>query len=303
MNLASVDLNLLVALEALIEAANVTHAAATVGLSQPAMSRTLRRLRALMNDPILMQTRHGMVPTPRARSLALPLRRALEQIRETLEPRQPFDPMAATDTFTLSWPDAGQIVLLPPLLQRLKREAPRVNLNIIYRDPDGGQYEALEAGEIDLGVEISRQVPLGFYTEQILDTDYICIARKHHPAIGKRLTLKQFLALGHIGLSPAGTAEPDIDGILAPRSATRRIALTVPSYLPIPWLVANSDLIATLPGLAVDMIAKHFPIRRYLPPIPIKPLPVSIIWHERTHHDPKYQWLRKTVVKISQELN
>ena len=309
MNLAGINLNLLVALEMLIEEANVTRAAEKFGLSQPAMSRTLRRLRALLGDPILMNTRHGLVPTPRARQVMPAVRRALELIRDTIEPRQPYDPLGATDTFNISWADVGQSVSLPSLLKRLKQEAPQVSFNFTFYGRDftfygreGRQYEALESGDIDLAVEASRDVPLGFHAEHLLDMKYACVARQDHPRIGKQLTLKKFLELGHIRLPPYGTVERQIDEILAQQSAQRRIMLTVPSYLPIPWLIVDSDLIATMPTLGIDMIVKYFPIKCYDPPIPLRPRPISIIWHECTHHEARYQWLRQTMLNIYREL-
>lgn len=303
MDLAAVDLNLLVALEALIEESNVTRAATKVGLSQPAMSRALRRLRDLLSDPILVRGPRGMAPTARARSLAMPLRQLLDQIRDTLEPRKPFDPTGVTDTFTFSFPDAGQILLIPTLLQRLKQAAPNVNLNVIYQDLGGAQYGALESGEIDLGLDSTRKVPAGFRAEHLFDADYACIARKHHPLIGRRLTLRQFLTLGHIALRVESvSAEPDIDEILAKQPAKRSVVLSVPSYLSIPWLVADSDYIATVPRLLVRTFAEHFPIAWYDPPIPVRPLPVALIWHERTQHDRKYEWLRHAVATLFREV-
>lgn len=299
MNLAAVDLNLLKALAALIDEANVTRAANKLGWPRPAMSRALHRLRDLIHDPILWRTQHGMVLTPRARSLALPLRRMLDQIRDMLEPGQPFDPKAATETFTLSLPDAGQILVAPALLRHLKREAPQVRINTIYRFAGNAQYGALESGEVDVGIEASRKLPTGFHAAHLFDADYRCIARTDHPSIGKRLTLKTFLELGHIALRIESTsAEPDIDDVLAKQSRTRRVVLSVPSYLPVPWLIANSDLIATVPRPLVDMIVGRFAVKGHNLPVPIKPLPVSIIWHDRTHDDPKQQWLRKTVLEL-----
>ena len=302
MNLAAIDLNLLVALEALIDESNVTRAAARVGLSQPVMSRALARLRELLDDPILLRTRHGMVRTARARSLALPLRRILDQIRDTLEPRQPFDPQVATETFTFTIPDAGQLMLIPALLGRLKQEAPLTKIKIRHQYPDQAQYEALESGEIDLGIELSRPLPFGFHAQHLFDVYYICIARTGHPAIGKRLTLKKFLELGHIGLGThLPSTETDIDEILSRRSAVRRVVLTVPYYLPVPWLVAYSDLIATVPNLVVHVIGDRLPITCHKVPMPTKTLPVSIVWHERTHHEPKYQWLRNIIAQLFRE--
>lgn len=299
MDLTAVDFNLLVALQALIESSSVTHAATKIGLSQPAMSRTLSRLRELLSDPILIRGPQGMALTARARSLAVPLEKLLGEIQETLEPRPPFDPARITETFSLCVPDAGQILLIPALLARLHREAPEVNFNIIYQDIGSAQRAALEAGEIDLGVDSARKLPAGFRSDSLFDANYACIARTHHPGIGKRLTLTKFLTLGHIALRhQSASAESDIDEMLAKTSAQRRIVLSVPSYLSIPWLVADSDCVATVPRLLVEMFAKHFPVKGYDPPIPVKPLPVSLIWHERTHHDPKHQWLRRTVARL-----
>ena len=309
MSLAGVDLNLLVVLDALLRESSVTRAAKRVGLSQSATSHALARLRLLLDDPVLVRTPHGMKPTPRAASLAAPVQRALEQLEQSLAPPLPFDPGRSTQGFTLSLEDAGQVGLLPLLAERLKTEAPGVDLRV-HSASASSPTEALAAGSVDLALAVSPEPSEGFHAEVVFTTPFVSILRADHPEVGKRLSLKRFSELGHIVLGGPGSVDPEIDRLLAasarpgkgsPRA--RRAALTVPSLLPIPWLVARSDLVATVPALLLGLDREHLPLARHTPPVPIEPTTGSLVWHERTHHDPAHRWLRQVVKEACGELS
>ena len=302
MNLTGVDLNLLLVLDAVLEETSVTRAARRIGLSQSATSHALARLRAVLDDPILVRTPRGMAPTARARELALPVRRALEALGEALAPPRPFDPGRSTQSFTLSLEDAGQVGLLPILAERLKSEAPGVNLGVM---PAGAALpeEGLADGSIDLALAVSPQPKAGFHTEVVFVTPYVSIARTDHPEIAKRLTLKRFADLDHVILGGPGSVDPEIDRALASAGRTRRAALTVPSLLPIPWLVARSDLVATVPALLLGLDRARLPLARRKPPVPIESTTGSIVWHERTHSDPAHLWLRRVLREACRTLS
>ena len=300
-SLAGIDLNLLVVLDALLQESSVTRAARRVGLSQSATSHALRRLRTLLDDPILVRTPNGMAPTARARDLVLPVHRALEQIEKALAPPRPFDPSQSHRTFTLSLEDAGQVGLLPLLAERLKREAPGVNLRA---RPGGGSVpeEGLADGSIDLALAVSPEPRAGFRAEVVFTTPYVSIVRAGHPEVGKRLTLERFSGLGHIVLAGPGSVDTEIDRALEARSRTRRSALVVSSLLPIPWLVARSDLVATVPSLLLGLGRDRPRLARYAPPVPLAPVTGSLVWHERAHNDPAHGWLRDVVGEACREL-
>ncbi len=301
MNLAGVDLNLLVVLDALLTESSVTRAAQRVGLSQSATSHALGRLRRLLDDPVLVRTPQGMVLTPRAEGLAAPVRSALEQLEDSIAPPSPFDPSQSTHGFNLSLEDAGQVGLLPLLAERLKTEAPGVDL-CIHSAAAGSPTDAVAAGSVDLALTVSPEPTEGIHAEVVFTTSYVSIVRADHPDVGRRLTLKRFSELGHIVLAGPGSVDPEIDLALAACSRSRRAALAVPSLLPIPWLVARSDLVATVPALLLGLERERIPLARHTPPIPIDSTTGSLVWHERTHYDAAHRWLRGVVREACQRL-
>lgn len=297
MNLSGIDLNLLVVLDAVLRERNVTRAALRVGLSQSAMSHALRRLRILLDDPVVVRTPGGMHPTSRGRSLMAPVRSILDQVEASLAPPAAFVPADTTETFTLSLPDAGQVGILPLLSKRLKRDAPNAGIRI-HPEPVAG-YEALLAdGTIDLALSVTSGATTGFNSEVVFASRFVSIVRTGHSELGKRLTLRRFARLEHIVLSGPGSVDPEIDQRLADHGLGRRVALAVPSLLAIPWLVAESDFVSTLPELLLALAPTAFAIERYAPPIPLEGVTGSLVWHERTQHDPAQQWLRDVVREI-----
>ena len=301
MSLAGIDLNLLVVLDALLRESSVTQAAKQVGLSQSATSHALGRLRRLLGDPVLVRTPQGMTPTPRAIALAEPIRSALEQLEQSLAPPRPFDPSQSSHGFDLALEDAGQVGLLPLLAERLEVEAPGVDLRI-HAASAGSPVDGVAAGTVDLALAVSPELMEGLYAELVFTTPYVSIVRADHPEVGRRLSLKRFSELGHIVLAGPGSVESEIDRALAAASHSRRAALTLPSLLPIPWLVARSDLVATVPALLLGLDRERLPIARYTPPIPIDSATGSLVWHERTHHDAAHRWLRGVMREACQVL-
>jgi DNA-binding transcriptional LysR family regulator len=294
MRLAGVDLNLLVALDALLAESSVTGAARRVGVSQPAMSHSLSRLRDLLDDPLLVRAPDGMIPTARAQALAGPLRQILENVEQALAPTRPFDARTSTASFALSLEEPGQIGTLPILLGILRREAPDVRLEVSPR-AEGQQWDALRRGRIDLAFAVDPRPQPDFHQQPVFRLPYVCLIRRDHPEVRRRLSLERFASLRHIAVSRPGIAEPEIERALARAGLLRRVAVRVPSLLPAPWLVASSDLVATVPmpvrgtsGLAV---------RALKPPIELAPLEVSLVWHERTQREPAHAWFRSVVAR------
>ncbi len=300
MRLAGFDLNLLRVLDALLQESSVTRAAQRIGLSQSATSHALARLRARLDDPVLMRPARGMAPTPRARQLAVPVRRALEELEKALSPPEPFEPGSSTHSFNLLLEDAGQVGLLPLLAERFKSEAPGVDLRV--HPSIGSATGRLTDGSVDLALAVSPEPRAGFHAELVFTTPYVSIVRADHPQVGGRLTLERFTDLGHIVLAGPGSVDPEIDLALDARSRRRRAALVVPSLLPIPWLVARSDLAATVPALLLGLDRERLPLVRHAPPLPLAPVTGSLVWAERTHRDPAHRWLRSVVRDACREL-
>lgn len=298
-DLAGIDLNLLVVLDALLQESSVTRAAGRVGLSQSAVSHALKRLRELLGDPLLLRTAQGMVPTPRARLLLAPVHQAVGQVQSVLAPPKSFEPKESIQSFTLSMQDTAQAGLLPELIARVRREAPRVRLQV-HPGIGGLQANELETGNLDLALAIDPVLPHGFHGDPVFEITYVSIVRTRHPKVKSRLTPEVFSQLSHVAALRDGVIEPDLETIFAAHSMKLHLALVLPSLLPVPWIIARSNLVATFPETLLGLLPADFPVERHEPPLPIEPASVVLVWHERTHYDPAHQWLRGVVKQTCQ---
>ncbi len=292
-SLASVDLNLLVALDALLTERSVTKAAKRLRLSQPATSRALSRLRALLGDELLVRDRQGLALTPRAEALAAPVRSVLEAAARVLEEGAAFDPARANRTFRVLMTDHGMLAIVPALVARLAKEAPHVDLELAAPRPE--PELALVDGEVDLFVGAMIADTAGIYSQKLFDESLVCIVRKGHPAARQRLTLAKFASLSHGLVSPRGRGPALVDRVLAEHGLTRRIAVRLPSFTVAPLVVARTDLVLTVPTRVVRAFEGFADIRVVDAPIELPSFAVHQVWHERSHRDPAHGWLREQV--------
>ena len=301
-NLAAVDLNLLVALDALLTERSVTRAAHRLGLSQPAASHALARLRDLLGDPVLVRSGARLVATPRAEALASPVRAILDDVRRTLAP-EGFEPASSRRAFTLGCADYGELVIVPQLLRRLSREAPGIDL--VVRPAPDDPSAALASGSVDVAVGVSLvRAPAGSVRRRrLFDDGFACLVRGDHPEVGNSLTLARFLALGHAFIAPRGTRGGVVDDALARRGLTRRVVAMVPSFAATPAIVAGTDLVVTLPARLGALLAEPFGLRALSPPLPLPRFTVSALWHERTHRDPAAEWFRGVLAEVARSLD
>lgn len=299
MNLASLDLNLLVALDALVSEVHVGRAAARVGLSQPAMSHALARLRDLLGDALLVRVGPGMQLTRRAQGLRAPLAQALDAVR-SLFVAERFDPASSTRRFVLMMPDLVTDLLMPPLLARL-REAPGVRLDVTpFRAP------ALMTDEFTRGLDlILACLPdafAGFHRQRLYaDKDALGV-RRGHPAGARLKNLASFRAARHVAVACDGAREDMIDAWLRRRGIERSIALTVPSYLQALRIAARTDLVAFVPGRLIGALAR--PLGLVLVPPPLDPgTDEQFMFHPtRAQLDPGSIWLRNHVLAVGRGL-
>jgi DNA-binding transcriptional LysR family regulator len=301
MNLSGVNLNLLVAFVALLDEGSVTRAGLRSGLSQPAMSSALRRLREMFGDPLFVRTPRGLSPTPRALQLDAPVRRTLEQIGDLFQLGVPFDPSSAAMTFALATTDYGSIVVLPRLLQRLKTVAPGVSLNVrALRALD--LQAAFQRGDLDLAVtwrlEPSAFEQAAFYTRALFDERLVCIVRADHPSARRRLTLARFTAMEHVVVSPSEEFQPIVDVVLAQHRLRRRVAVVVPHFVAAPFVVSGTDFVATVPEQVARSLAATLRLRILKPPVLLPAVAVRLVWHERTHTNPAHVWFRELVTNL-----
>ncbi|RYZ42870.1 MAG: LysR family transcriptional regulator [Myxococcaceae bacterium] len=297
-DLAGINLNLMVALDALLKEAHVTRAAARVGLTQSAMSHALGQLRELLDDALLIRGRGGMVLTPRAEQLAAPLRRGLVELQHALRNEPPFEPATASRRFSVATRDYFGSALLPSAMELLGREAPGVDLSVLH--VENATYPALlESGEVDLVVVTPpvESVP-GLRQQKLFTEDFVCVVRKGHPLVRRTLDLDTYRELSHILISPRGDGVGAVDKALAQRGLPpRRIALRVTSFLIAPLVVAGSDHVLTAPRRLIAAFSQAYPLQVFAPPLPVPSFDMIQVWHERFDGDPAHQWLRGLVAR------
>jgi DNA-binding transcriptional LysR family regulator len=287
------DLNLLLALEALLLELNVTRAARRLNISQPALSMQLSRLRTIFGDSLLIPTSRGMLPTAMAADLKTPLRLALDEARALFDRNHAFDPASAEMTFSISSSDYMQVAILLPFLLQLNRDAPGVRVMLRHGDSRVAAGE-LERGDVDVAFFHSGTLQgRDLQSVYVLDEHYIGIARKH-TVQGETMPIERFLDARHIIVAPGaqGFTGPT-DDALASIGLTRHVAFAVSSFAFLAEAVATSDLIALAPARIVSHYADRLDV--FEPPVPVPGFDMAMIWHERTHAHPGRAWLRDRI--------
>lgn len=301
--LSGIDLNLLVVLDALLSEANVTAAARRIGLSQSATSHALSRLRHILQDPILVRTPKGMVPTAFGRALARPVQDILIRCEAALLSHARFDPTESQDVFRIAMDVSAQINVLPALVERVHSQAPGVSILAKLPRPED-LIRDLELGEVDFA--ITAGVPgttASIRAELLMTAQHVSILRRDHPRAAGRLSLKKFLDLDHVAVHRPGVVDLAIDTILAERSLERRVVLTVETPVPIPALVSRTDLVATLPSMirarsdlqAMGLIA-------FKPPLELPAIQVFLVSHEQTQNSAAHRWMRASIIAAFETL-
>jgi DNA-binding transcriptional LysR family regulator len=298
-HLANIDLNLLVVFDALVSEGHATRAAERIGLTQPAVSHALNRLRVLFGDPLFIRSPRGMVPTPAALEAAPAIRSILEQVESVLRGGRAFDPPESTRQFVLGLSDYAALVLLPRLTARLDREAPGVSLTIRNTSRSVG-LAMLDDGAVELIAGNFPEPPTHMREELLYEEDFVCAARGDHPSLDGSLDLDRYLSLRHLQVSMKGNPHGYVDAVLAERGVKRNVAVTVGHFLMAPMLVDASDLVATEPRRLFGSLAGRLPLKLLPPPIEIPPFRVVQTWHARYDTDPGHQWVRQVIREVGQ---
>ncbi|MHB2266008.1 LysR family transcriptional regulator [Aliihoeflea sp. PC F10.4] len=299
-NLRAVDLNLLTVLEALLDERNVTRAAVRLGMSQPAVSRALARLRSLFGDALLVDGTGGYVLSERATEIAPLLRQTLAGVGDMLD-APVFDPATATGRVRLSTPDLYAAVIGPPLLGHLGREAPGLDLDIVAPGPD--VIHELEDGTLDAVIGVIDDAPAGIKRRSLFDDAYVTVLRSGHPAGEGALTLPRFLELDHIAISVTGVGSTPIDEVLAAMGRTRRVKARVPNFLAAVEMAARTDLVMTLPKSLARMAAGMDRFVMRAPPADPGRFTLSMLWHARQHGSPRHVWLRNAIAAAAAQVD
>lgn len=296
MHIRSMDLNLLPVLAALFEAKSVSRAAALLNLTQPATSRALKRLRAHFKDPLFVRGQRGLSLTARALAIQPVLTEMLRELEGLLAPAD-FNPKALVRELVLTGSDYCENVLLPPLLSALRERAPSVTVRLTSITDK--MWEHLEQGKIDLVVLPEQSMQPSTRHRFLFSDPYVCIAAKKHPKIRRTLDLDAFCGIPHVQVKAKATdvsSRSPIDTILEQLDRKRSVAATVSTMFSVGRIVAESDLIATLPRRVAEIAASTLPVRIYPMPIALWDVRIALGWHERCQDDPAHKFLRDLVV-------
>jgi len=294
------DLNLFPILEAVIREGNVTRAARKLGLSQPTVSRALIHLRAQLGDELMIRTRGGMEPTPRARLLLGPLSRALDDVRRAIALEAGFEPHETRATFTVSMNDYECMMLLPALHARLSKEAPHARLSVHeFRRPV--VEEALTTGAVQLAIARIANPKPHLYQCDLFTESFVLAMRRGHPLDHSRPTMAQIVSVPHIMISPGGTGDMRglFDSAIEAVGHSRRVMLSVPHFLAAQHVLASSDAVMVSPRRLARRYAELLPISIRPLPVPTNGFVVSMTWHLRVAADPAQRWFRQLVSEIA----
>lgn len=291
------DLNLLPVFRALMEERSVTRAAERMGMTQPALSNALARLRVMMQDQLFIRERYGIQPTPVAIALAPGISEALDSLDEAVRGQQDFDPAQAERLFTIALTGYVEFALMPAIVARLQQVAPGIALRLI---PYGN--DLVEAGVVSgtTALVLGRMVdpPDNLVVQHLMDEGFACIVRKSHPRIGDTLTREQFERTKHVNVMPAGRLRAGLFQALARQELKRDVAISVTNFFAVAEMVAVTDHIATLPVLICERLRNDPRLKVVPTPVDLGTFPVEMAWHVRYRNDPAHRWLRSLIADV-----
>ena len=312
MNISRIDLNLLVYLDVLLREGNVTRAAEQLGLSQPAMSNGLKRLRDLFNDPLLVRTSDGMAPTDRARELQPLVREALLSIEKAIEPKSGFDAANAQRVFRLMVSDYTESTLIPALLDRLQAEAPGIVLDVLA--PGDMSHDDVEKGRVDMAINRFDTLPPAFHQVSLWKDHYVCMLNVNNPVL-EDFTLDNYLSAPHVWVSKTGMGASKginlddsrrlgwVDTALRQLGKQRQIRIYTRHYLAAMLLAQQKNVIVTLPSKAARIFKGYEAVAIHKPPFRVPPVHLTMAWSPLLQHNPAHQWMRRLVTAVAKDID
>ena len=270
---------------------SVTSAATRLGVSQAAVSGSLKRLRDGYQDKLFTLVGRRMQPTPMAEAISPSVLDALALIRQTQVKRMTFDPLTANRGFVIRTRDIGEMICLPSVIKRLALEAPEVKIRTVFKPLDETVH-GLAEGQIDLALGFLPSLESSIHKRTLLKQNYVCVMRKGHPLASRPLGASQLLDYDHLLVETSGSGHLALERALVDMGARRRIKLRIPQYLSAPHFLIDSDLLWMAPAILAETLAKHFPLKIVRLPIQLPDFEVALYWHERFHREPANQWLR-----------
>jgi DNA-binding transcriptional LysR family regulator len=300
MNLAKYDLNLLVALDALLTEKNVTHAGDRIGLSQSAMSGVLSRLRYMFKDELLVRVGRRMELTPRAEELIEPLRACIREVEDLLSAGMTFEPQSEHRVFTLAASDYLILMLLQPLIEKISVIAPNISIRVVQLDQ--AKLDALAEDAIDF-VIMPSEVPANFPSKMLFEDRWVCAVCAHNPEVGAHLTEKQYLSLPHLGYTTSGEEDAGVaDSYLSRIGVQRHVSASVQSFLLAPFVIAGTRMVTLLHRKLAERLAVCANIRLIEPPFDLPAVHESIFWNPRHTSDPAHVWMRSQITEVASKL-
>ena len=275
----------------------VSTAAESLGLSQPAVSNALKRLRTVLQDELFVRTSQGMEPTPYAEQLAEPVAQSMRTLRDALNRQDQFDPACSERTFTLAMTDIGEIYFMPRLMDALVRLAPRCRISTV-RDNPLSLMEDLQKGTVDMAVGWFPHLQAGFYQRRLFRHRYVCMCRRGHPVTRSPLTLERFCAYEHVRVISANTGHGEVDEIMAQEGIQRTIRLEVPHFVAVGHILQSTDLLATVPERFAACCEEPFGLTALPHPVALPEVPINLFWHAKYHKDAANRWLRQLMFDL-----
>lgn len=295
------DLNLLPVFLALMEERSVTRAAERLGITQPALSNALTRLRALLQDPLFIRERYGMQPTPKAEALAPAVAAALGSLDALVRGQQSFDAASAAQLVTIAPNSYVEYVLVPAIVARLGALAPGIRLRLTPYGSDLAETGVV-SGATAMVLGRINEPPDNLVVQHLMDDGLACVVRADHPLVGERITRKQYERLKHVNMLPPGRLRAGLFQKLEREGLHREVAVSVTHFLAIPELVAVTDYCATLPRQICRRLAGDKRLKVLPAPVDLGSFPVQMGWHVRWRDDPAHQWLRELIASVAAEL-
>ncbi|WP_108126946.1 LysR substrate-binding domain-containing protein [Saccharospirillum mangrovi] len=292
------DLNLLPILLALIEERSVTRAADRLGMTQPAVSNALTRLRSLLNDPLFIRERYGMQPTAKAMALAPVIEAALGDLDEAILEQQDFNPQRAERQFVIAPNSYAELVLAPLIVSRMREQAPGIRLRLTPYGSDLAETGVI-SGETALAIGRMVDPPDNLVVQHLMDETLACVVRADHPEVSDRLTRPQYERLKHVNVLPPGRLRAGLFQALERQQLKREVAVSVTHFLAVPEIIAVTDYCATLPSQVCRRLADDPRLKILPPPVDLGTFPVDMAWHRRYRDDPAHRWLRLLILAVA----
>lgn len=294
MKLRDVDLNLLVVLHEVLVKGNVSRAAESLDMSQPAVSNALNRLRSMLGDDLFLRTSKGIAPTRFAENMREPVAHALEMILDAVNTHSGFDPAVSKRDFRVALTDVGEIYFLPALLPLLSKAGPGITITSV-RNTSVNLRDEMESGRIDLALGLLPDLNFGFFQRRLFSQRYVCLFRKAHPLAGKPLTLAGFQTAEHVSVTAEGTGHTAIEGMFERMGIARNVRLRVPHFVAVGHILNSTDLIAVAPEAYARRAFETANLASAPCPVELPGITINMLWHAQNHRDAGNQWLRQLV--------